>query len=50
MGNPLFSSADCQQGFTNSRKDDLISWFYTLIFFIKGKVPWLVYNFLNVNK
>ena len=39
-GNLLFCSANANIGIEQSRRDDIESWFYIILFFIKGSLPW----------
>lgn len=41
LANQLFSSANVNKGYDGSRRDDLQSWFYMLIYMLKGKLPWV---------
>lgn len=40
VGTSRFVSIDCNQGIANSRKDDIESLLYVLIYLIKGSLPW----------
>lgn len=37
---PVFASASAHEGFVSSRRDDLESWIYVLIYLINGCLPW----------
>lgn len=41
IGNVRFSSADAHAGKEQSRKDDLYSLGYILVYLLKGKLPWM---------
>lgn len=38
--NMLFSSINCHKGHSTSRKDDLISLLYMMIYLLNGELPW----------
>ena len=40
IGSPGYASCASHEGVTLSRKDDIESLFYTLVFLIKGDLPW----------
>jgi len=40
VGTPPFSSINGQQGHAQSHRDDLESLAYTIIFLVRGKLPW----------
>ncbi|KAH9837262.1 kinase-like protein [Rhodofomes roseus] len=40
IGTPLFSSINLHHGIAHSRRDDLISLAYILLFFVRGSLPW----------
>jgi serine/threonine protein kinase len=40
VGTTCYSSTACHLKIKPSRRDDLESWFYSLVEFIKGKLPW----------
>lgn len=40
IGTPLFASINCQQGNAQSRRDDLESLAYTIIYLALGDLPW----------
>jgi hypothetical protein len=35
-----FSSANLNKGYDGSRRDEMQSWLYMLVYFLKGKLPW----------
>ena len=39
-GSPSFASINCHMGFRQSRRDDLESLIYSLVYLIKGGLPW----------
>jgi hypothetical protein len=39
-GTTAYSSANCHLDLAPSRRDDLESWFYCLIEFVTGSLPW----------
>lgn len=43
-GTPRFASVAAQEGVELSRKDDLISLGYTLVYLLKGSLPWMEYQ------
>ena len=40
VGTPIFRSNNIHEGNDNSRRDDIISILYTIIYLIKGALPW----------
>ena len=48
-GSLLYSSANAQRGMQQSRKDDLESIGYVLLFIFKGKLPWDLENLENLD-
>ena len=50
-GTPAFASLNCHNGMELSRRDDLISLFYVLVWFAKDKLPWSKARIIrNINK
>ena len=49
-GNFLFASINCHSALSLSRRDDLLSAIYMLIFLYKGSLPWEHYGLLNSEK
>ena len=49
-GTIKYSSANAQRGYQLSRKDDLESLGYTILYFIKGRLPWMNLNQINNEK
>ena len=39
-GNLMFATLNCHKGYNLSRRDDIISFAYMLIYLAKGKLPW----------
>ena len=48
-GGLLYSSANAQRGMQQSRKDDLESLGYVLLYLFKGKLPWDLENLENID-
>ena len=40
MGSVRYASSNCLQGLSISRRDDMESWFYMLVEFAQGNLPW----------
>lgn len=49
-GTARYASCAAHMGFEQSRKDDLESLGYILVFFIKGKLPWCGFKAKNVKE
>ena len=49
-GTLRFSSANAQRGNQQSRRDDLESLGYTILFFMRGKLPWMNLEHINNEK
>lgn len=39
-GTPIYSSINSHKGFEESRRDDIESLLYTILFFLRGNLPW----------
>jgi hypothetical protein len=48
VGSCLFSSINCHNRVTLSRRDDIISFFYMLIYLIKGSLPWSFVEYSSI--
>ena len=44
----MFLSRHAHKGMTKSRRDDLESWFYNLIFLYRGNLPWNFVHFRGI--